>query len=386
MLGAVLMVAGALAIRSRLDAGDRQAEEDAAQVRGTLVCATELRAACDALHAANPALVVRVEDAATTEAALASASFEPGAASGAMDAWLVTQPHPAMVAETRKAATLDPVLADPTPVLGRSPVVLAVWTDRLGALTASCPGGASGVTWACIGAGAGQPWTALGGQETWGLVKPGVPDARSAAGLAVLAQATTQKLGRADWARNELDDAGYQAWLGGLKAAVPSSSSAATPLEQMLSVGKSSLDLAGGVEATAGPAVASSREKDRVTILYPAPMATLDVVLAPVKGAAQADRLRDCSPRPSRAPRSPGPGGASTANRWPTVCAATSRSPTATASRARASRWPCAACTTASPDDPPPSPRARDPARRPRPGRRVRRQEGAGRRRRVRRG
>ena len=292
MLAAVLMIALAVGLRSRLDAGRATRDEEAARVTGVLVCATELRTVCEALHAANPALEVRVEDAGATEASLSGPGFNPQTAK--IDAWLVPQPFPAMVGESRKAASLDPTLGDATRVLGRSPLVLAVWNDRLDALAKTCAGGKlTEVTWACVGASAGKPWGELNGQETWGTVKPGVPNPKTGAtGLGVVAQATTQFLKRPDFARNDLDDAGYQAWLGQLKGAVPNANAAAGPLDQMLSLGKSAFDLAGSVEASAGPSVTTGREKDRLTILYPSPMATLDVVLVPVRGSQPGERVK----------------------------------------------------------------------------------------------
>lgn len=285
------MIAGATLIRSRLDEGKTAREEEAGRVTGALVCALELRGTCDALRAANPALDIRIEDAGVTEATLAAPGFNPTA--GKIDAWLVPQPFPSMVDETRKAASREPVLGEPTRVLGRSPLVLAVWNDRLAALAATCGGAPVAVTWACIGANAGKPWAEIGGQEAWGSLKPGVPDPQTGAtGLAVVAQATTEFLKRADFARNDLEDGGYQAWLGQLKAAVPASSSVAGPLDQMLSIGKSTFDLAGAAEASAGPAVTTGREKDRVTILYPSPMVTLDVVLVPVRGSQSGERVK----------------------------------------------------------------------------------------------
>jgi len=292
VLAAVLMIAGATFIRGRLDANDVAREAEAGRVTGALVCAAELRDVCDALRAANPGLEIRIEEAAATEATLASTSFNPGTAK--IDAWLVPQPYPAMVDETRRAASGEPVLGEASAVLARSPLVLAVWNDRLGALAAACGGTPATVTWACIGTNAGKAWSELGGQETWGTLKPGVPDPdRGATGLAVVAQATTQFLARPDFARNDLEAADYQAWLGQLKRSMPASGTAAGPLEQMLSLGKSTFDLAGSVEAIAGPAVTTGREKDRVTILYPSPMSTLDIVLVPVKGSQPGERVKN---------------------------------------------------------------------------------------------
>jgi hypothetical protein len=64
-------------------------------------------------------------------------------------------------------------------------------------------------------------------------------------------------------------------------------------LDQMLAAGPSSYDVVGATEAHAVPTVAGSREKDRVTVSYPSPVTTADVVLVPVVGADGADTVAD---------------------------------------------------------------------------------------------
>ena len=59
----------------------------------------------------------------------------------------------------------------------------------------------------------------------------------------------------------------------------------------MLTFGPSAVDVTGTTEAEAGPGLESSRDKGNITITYPAPVATADVVLAQVAGASGGERL-----------------------------------------------------------------------------------------------
>lgn len=284
------MIAAAVFVRGRIDQGASDSASASGRPTGVLVCTPELRKVCDQLKTANPDLTVRVEDAGTTYAALTSGAALTDATK--VDAWLAPQPWPAMVDEARQRAGRDAAFDAPSGVLARSPMVMVVWTDRLVALKGSCPGGA--VDWACVGTDAGRAWTDVGGDAAWGAVKPGHPPAdKSATGLFTFALATGEKLGRTDYSRNDLSDAAYREWATNLEQNVPTfTPSAGTALDAMLSQGRSSFDVAGAIEATAGPSVAASREKDNLAILYPAPVTTADVVLAPTKGNESGARIK----------------------------------------------------------------------------------------------
>lgn len=289
VIAAVVMIGGALLIRSRLDSSESAADLEAS--RAVVVCASELATVCDQVRRDHPELTIETEEASVTAERLSSSSFSREATP--IDAWLVPRPFPAIVDENRSLAGLEPVLGDSTGVLARSPVTLAVWDDRLGALETTCAGE---VTWACIGDHAGQPWAELGGQESWGTVKPGLPDPASAAvGLLVLSQATAQELGRVDFASNDLQDPGYQTWLSQLKRSVRSYPPTSTggALGQMLSQGKGTFDLAGSFEAVSGPGVTTSRYNSQLRVLYPSPVVTADLVLVPLRGASSGDHTRD---------------------------------------------------------------------------------------------
>ena len=276
-VAAAAMVVGAIAVRDRLDA-----REERATTVLRLVCATELAAACEAMAETEAAgrLEVTIEPAAqTADRLLAAASG--AAVAGALDGWLVTAPWPAIVAGGRSRAGLDALVA-PGPVLARSPVVLAMWADRAAVLARHCQATPPG--WRCLGDTAGRRWADLGGQVTWGPVKPGHPDPSSAIGLTVLGAATAGFFGRSDVARSDLEDEGYRSWLTRLERSITNRSS--SPFEDMLLAGPAAFDVVATVEADAAPLLARSARSDKPQLIYPAPVATADVVLGTVPGRA----------------------------------------------------------------------------------------------------
>lgn len=288
VVAAVLMISGALLIRSRLDSKETAAELEASGA--VVVCATELAAVCDQVRRDHPEISVTTEEAVVTATRLSGSGFSREATP--VDAWLVPRPFPSMVEENRSFAGLEPVLGESSRVLARSPLTLTVWNDRLEALRSTC----GEVTWVCIGDHAGLPWVDTGGQESWGNVKPGLPDpATTAFGLLDLTQASAQQLGRTDFASNDLQDPTFQTWLDQLKRSIRSYPPTSTggPLGQMLSQGKGTFDAAGSAEAVSGPGVSTSRYKSDLTVLYPSPVVTADVVLVQVRGSSSGGHARE---------------------------------------------------------------------------------------------
>jgi hypothetical protein len=291
--GAVV-IAGALIVlavwaRGRLDERGSSGDGTSTAAPATLVCVTELDSVCRALGQNHSDLTVRVEDEATTEQALVAPSFDP--ANPPFDAWLTLQPFPEMVSEQRARALLPAALGDTSDSLARSPLVVAVWNDRRAVLEATC---AAGFTWRCIGDNAGRSWADIGGSVVWGSVKPShsAPDT-TASGLLVLAQASGSYFERTDFARNDFDgDPGFGQWFEQLERAIPSFPvPPRTPLDEMLSKGPSVFDLTGSPEAAAGPSIARSRDKDRLSILYPSPATVADVVVVPVADNSRGGRV-----------------------------------------------------------------------------------------------
>jgi hypothetical protein len=171
--------------------------------------------------------------------------------------------------------------------------VLVVRADRHPVLEAT-PACGGKVDWRCIGAVAGRTWTELpGGQPAWGTVKPAYGDPTSSAtALLVLSQATSEFLGTADYSRAELEADEYLDWLSGIERAVPKlPSTAASPFVEMLQqLPTATYDIVGTTEAEAGPAIAAAAPDRRkeLTLLYPEPVVTADVVLAAVTGRSDA--------------------------------------------------------------------------------------------------
>ncbi len=280
---ALLLIAGALAIRNRVDDDSDSSGGSSGGGSGpvALTCATELADACRALADANGSVIVVVEDAGKTAQRLENADTVDD-----VDAWLVEAPWPEIVDEARGRNGLPAIFDEHPEILARSPLVLAMWNDRLAAIVQHCDGGA--LTWKCIGEVAGQKWSTLDGEEGWGVVKPGFADPDvDGVGALVLGQATVSFFGTTDLSTAQFDEAEFQRWIRRLASAVPQNPT----LDDMLVIGPSAVDVVGTTEAAAGPGIPASRQKGQITITYPAPMATADVVVASVAGAEGGERL-----------------------------------------------------------------------------------------------
>lgn len=293
LLVAIGLVVGAVVVRGMLDddsdgAGTNTEGDGNAEGALVVVCVSELAPACEQLAAEDPEVTVRIEEAQTTLELLTSDDFDGRADD--FDAWLTVDPYPAMAAQQRQRALLDPSLGDPSPVLARSPLVIVGWNDRLAPLGSACPDAT--VTWRCIGEKTAVPWPTIGGAESWGVVKPGQPSpGRTASGLLTLAQASASWFGTSAYAANDFVDPAFRSWFDTLERGIPYyPPPPRTPLDEMLSKGPSTFDVAGSIEAIATPAVARSRDKERLSVLYPSPLGTADVVLVPL---ARTERSKD---------------------------------------------------------------------------------------------
>lgn len=303
VLGAVAMVAAGFGVRGWLDdrdggsssgSGGSTTDRDEASTDGsaaTLLCDDSLGTVCDTLAAEFDDLTVDVRDAGTVLDELTEQGFEAGDAG--YDGWLAPNPLPEMLRDERDRAGLSPVLAESTATLARSPLVVAAWGERADALAPSCED--ESITWRCIGDHAGEAWADVGGQPTWGDVEPGFASPQDdSLGILVAGQASTSFFGDAGFASNDFDTDGFRGWLRNLEDSVPRfPSTVGTPLVQMLTLGPSSYDFVGTTEAETAREVAGTRDEEAVVVLYPAPMATADVVLAPIDGAPGAERLTE---------------------------------------------------------------------------------------------
>jgi hypothetical protein len=269
LVAAAAMVAGSIAVRSRID---RRDEDRADPLR--IVCASELGGVCDTLRRSSA--LVTVEPATTTADRLS----RPGADDPGVDGWLVPAPWPQIVDGRRRVQALVPIFGDVSAPLARSPLVLVVRRALADSLAPRCGGP---VGWKCLGDAAGA-----------GQAKPGHADpAADAIGALVVGQATAAYFGRADdLSTVDLDDAGFARWFRGLERATPPLASGGSALDEMLGTNFAVYDAVGTTEAEAAPVVAAPAVRDRAVLLYPAPMATADVVLAS-GGGAMGRRLRE---------------------------------------------------------------------------------------------
>ena len=264
---AVGMVVGALLVRSRVD-DNRERKHTVLR----LVCAEELEQACDAIQADPGSKVeVTVEPAGDTEARLA----KQGGAD--VDGWLVPAPWAGLVDEVRARNQLPARFGSSGAPIARSPLVIAMWADRAAALRAACGGQ---VGWKCIGDHVGPPTS---------IKATHADPTTSATGLLVLGQAVASFFGRADLSTTDVDASDpFDGWFAGLEQSVPPF--ADDPFDLMLVQGRSFADAVGTTEAKA-KAVLADRGGSDVTLLYPSPMATADLVLAPVAGRDRAATL-----------------------------------------------------------------------------------------------
>lgn len=274
VLAAVVMITGAVLIRSRLDDNPPKiaAKTDPSGPL-TIVCVTELQAECDALHAAQPDVNTRVEDAATTADALAKGKSDA-------DGWLTMEPWP----EIANGLVTKAIFTSSTPIAS-SPLVIAMAKEREVVLAPNCAGGVIG--WKCLGDNVGRPWTDLtGGVTAWGNITVGNPRLTSATGMLLYGNAITGYFGRTDIATNDLaNDSGFGAWN--------------TTMKSTFSESDPFLDFVAQLPTKFGAVGATSAEEQtnigvhtaEVTVVNPVPLATAVVELAPVADGARAQRV-----------------------------------------------------------------------------------------------
>jgi hypothetical protein len=283
IVAAVAMVVVAVVIRAEID--DRRNTDGDAH----LVCATELEEACTGLDDAVGGLDVTVEPAGVTAVRLSTLPDtdvdDPG-----LDGWLVPGPWPQIVDIVRAQDQLRPVFEESTTTIARSPLVIFVRKDRARVLEEGPCAGA--VAWRCLGDAAGQAWDDLGGDFPGEVKVTHTNPTTSAAGLLVLAQATSQFLGNTTYSRADLETDEFRAWLARLEG----SGTSPSPFQEMLSAFPTAVyDATGATEAEAGPALADAAadRRDAFTLLYPEPVATADVVLALTTSDERDDDIAD---------------------------------------------------------------------------------------------
>jgi hypothetical protein len=273
LAAAAALIVAAILARGALDDGGDSAGGSAAGRGTTLVCPTELADACAQLE---DDVTVRVEPASFTADRLTTAA---DAHEADTDVWLAPAPWVEVVADARERAGAPVLVGEPSEVIGRSPVVLVMWNDRAAALeSGACRGQ---VQWRCLGDAADRPWDSVGGQGAWGRVNVGLSGPETATGLVVLGGAAAGYFGGADYAANDLDGE-FSGWLGALGA--QSDATADDVVNEMLTRGPGQFSGVGALEADA----LDAGDRDDVRVVYPAPVATADLVAVPIGDAERA--------------------------------------------------------------------------------------------------
>lgn len=250
LLAAIALIIGAIFVRRALD-DDGAGSTDGGPTTTHVVCAEELRAACEDLGF-GPRFTIQIEDALTTATAL-----EQGSATGVLDIWAVPQPWPGIVDDARTRAGLAPLFADEPVALASSPIV-AVGAANL-----------STCDWKCLG----EKGLKLGSR----------PLATSGLGVLTVGAAAAGYFGRADFARNDFDPA-FDRWLSGFATHIEATTDPVTKLLQS----RAFFDVALSFEAEAAPIMdaATVDRTDGLALLHPAPAATLDAVIVTVPSAS----------------------------------------------------------------------------------------------------
>lgn len=282
LVAAVILVVVALWVRGRL--GGDSVRLGAGEATGTIVCSTEVARACEALREDHPQLAIRIEAAGVTAQALAGAT--PGAAD--FDVWLVGQTSAAVAAELFKGAIGPAPLGTPSKPIAHSRLAFFVHESRAAAFNAHCGGAAR---WGCLlSAVSADSWQAIGGQATWGRVKPHVADPLETSGLLALGGAAAGVVPAPIDGPTIRDNAQFAGALNSLKRSrVLADQPTPGALQRMLAAGPSVADVI--------VALASERDRfgaaaaSKATLLYPAPVVSAEIVAVPRRGSENAADL-----------------------------------------------------------------------------------------------
>ncbi|MCZ7631822.1 MAG: hypothetical protein M5U19_23430 [Microthrixaceae bacterium] len=247
LLGAVAMVLLAVLARNALDGGDDSGGDDGAAGSDhlRLICGPALRTACDHIAKSAKDVKVKVQAEAATADDLASGRLE-------LDdhtVWLAAGDWPAIAGAGLKSSEAGTTRLDlaSSGVLARSPAVIVGPTERMEAAATAC----GTLDWSCLGDHAGSPWIDIGGENQVGeTVKVGLPDVDAAAGMVSVNQAVASRVGKSDFATNDIGDPAVVEWFDDLARESARHAGTQEPLSQMIRV-PGSLSLAGALEADA---------------------------------------------------------------------------------------------------------------------------------------
>ena len=139
--------------------------------------------------------------------------------------------------------------------------------------------------WTCVGEAAGNAWEEIGGDPSWGLVRPAFAPIDSAIGLLGVADAVSGYFGASPI---QVDDPGFVSWARPLARAVPATALTGGTAIKTIQTRPSALDIAvGAVAEMSDTSVAA------VTPQYADPMIRADVVVAVPAGASVPSGLMD---------------------------------------------------------------------------------------------
>jgi hypothetical protein len=205
------------------------------------------------------AVSIVVEDAEVTLDALTAGGTD-------YDGWLTFDPWPAVVGEGRPAQSLG----DSSETLASTELIIAVPDGG-----DPCPG--TQVEWRCLG-------------ERGANV--GLPPRATALGLLLVGNAASGYFGTVDIATNDFDaDPAFDDWL----AQITANDRSDDPLTALLRgyPPKLLFDAVGATSAEFDTEVTGSRADGLIGPIEPDPLARANVVLAPVRGADDAERVAD---------------------------------------------------------------------------------------------
>jgi hypothetical protein len=195
---------------------------------------------------------------------------------------LTIEPYPGMVDTIRGSARAAPLAFTATP-LGASQLGVALPSDeQLEVVTTAC---GTDPLWRCIGEHAGAPWSELGGDASWGTVRPAFGDVdASALGLASFAHSVAGYFGDTEVSRTRWEsDPGFITWLRRLTDVASGVSLSGGSALGTMATRPSALDVA----ATAGYELAAlDVGGERFAPNYPSPEMWLQAELAVPGGAA----------------------------------------------------------------------------------------------------
>ncbi len=268
LVAALAMVGLAIVLRGLIDddSSDGGSSGGGGNGRLTLVCGPELLPACNGLSDEVSDVTVVGEAEADTAARLADGSLRLDAST----AWLGVGPWPGIAA----ASGLEVPDLSGSEVLAHTPAVIVARNDRMEAINSAC----GSANWSCIGDAAGGQWTDLGGEAAWGRVEVGLPDPDSGDGTVAVNQAVASRVGRTDFATNDLDVPEVEDWFESLAVESKDNASSISPLSQFLRV-PGSLGVVGALEAEAISQLESAAVADELATTVPEPTSNAEVRL-----------------------------------------------------------------------------------------------------------